>query len=115
MNTREEILTLLEQSRTPLTSKSIAFQLNKSGENIRKLLSNMASEGLITRISYGLYDSLSKSVNLNVHTSESVNEQQLIKKARNEYQKSWRARNPEKQREYMDRYWLKKAREYNIS
>jgi len=36
-----------------------------------------------------------------------------IKKARAEYQKKWRERNPEKQREYMDRYWLRKFEREN--
>jgi DeoR/GlpR family transcriptional regulator of sugar metabolism len=114
MDARKQILDLLEQSRTPLTSKSIAFQLGKRSDNIRKLLSNLASEGRITRVDYGLYDSVSKSVNVNVHSSESVNPE-LIRRAKNQYNRIWRQKNPGKQQEYLDRYWMKKAKEYNIS
>lgn len=32
--------------------------------------------------------------------------------ARRQYMREWRRKNPEKQREYQDRYWSKKAREY---
>lgn len=35
------------------------------------------------------------------------------KKARAEYMKAWRKKNPEKSREYMERYWTKKAAEHN--
>lgn len=38
-------------------------------------------------------------------------ELELIKKARREYKKEWRRKNPEKVKAANDRYWLKKAAE----
>ena len=32
-----------------------------------------------------------------------------IKKARSEYQREWRKRNPEKTKEYINRYWEKRV------
>lgn len=33
------------------------------------------------------------------------------KEARKRYQREWRKKNPDKSREYMERYWAKKAAE----
>ena len=33
------------------------------------------------------------------------------KKERAEYMREWRRKNPDKSREYMERYWMKKAAE----
>lgn len=38
-------------------------------------------------------------------------EKELIKKARNAYQKEWRRKNPDKVQATTARYWLKKAAE----
>ena len=36
-------------------------------------------------------------------------EKELVRKARREYKKEWRRKNPDKEREYNRCYWLKKA------
>lgn len=41
-------------------------------------------------------------------------EQEAIKKARNTYQREYNAKNKEKKKEYMQKYWLKKAVEYGL-
>lgn len=38
-------------------------------------------------------------------------EQNAIRKAKNEYMKSWRRKNPDKVKVNADRYWLKKSEE----
>ena len=38
-------------------------------------------------------------------------EQKAIRKAKNEYMKTWRVKNPDKVKANADRYWLKKAEE----
>ena len=38
-------------------------------------------------------------------------EKNQIKKARANYMKKWRQRNPDKVKKYQNQYWLKKARE----
>ncbi|NLD48347.1 MAG: phosphatase [Clostridiaceae bacterium] len=38
-------------------------------------------------------------------------EQKAIRKAKNDYMKRWRRRNPDKVKANTDRYWLKKAEE----
>lgn len=35
----------------------------------------------------------------------------LAREKKREYQREWRRRNPEKTREYINRYWAKKGRE----
>ena len=35
----------------------------------------------------------------------------LAAKARNRYQREWRKRNPDKQKQYIERYWMKKAQQ----
>ena len=35
----------------------------------------------------------------------------LVRKAKNAYQREWYKRNPEKRKEYSDRYWIKKILE----
>ncbi len=37
------------------------------------------------------------------------NEQELVKKARRDYARSYRARNPERAKEIQQRYWLRRA------
>lgn len=141
MNTREEIIALLSKSKKPLGSKIIASELKKTSMNIRKILSNLYKEGKITKVGYGEYISsvnvknksvnvLGKSVNvLNKSVNvkpESVNLEKLIKEAKREYQRGYRKRNPDynknylrayyrkypkKSKEYRRRYWVKKALE----
>lgn len=43
--------------------------------------------------------------------NEKVNQQEQIRKAKNEYMKSWRRKNPDKVKVNADRYWLKKSEE----
>lgn len=38
-----------------------------------------------------------------------MNKQQILKKARNEYMKQWRDKNPDKVQENLKNYWLRKA------
>jgi len=134
MNTREEIVALLSKSKKPLGPKIIASELKKTSVNIRKILSNLYKEGKIARAGYGEYISsvnvknksvnvLGKSVNVK---PESVNLEELIKEAKREYQRDYRKRNPDynknwlrayyikypkKSKEYRRRYWVKKALE----
>ncbi len=42
---------------------------------------------------------------------EAKTKEQKIREVRNEYARQWRRKNPEKVREYMDRYWLRKFEE----
>ena len=37
------------------------------------------------------------------------------RKAKQEYQRAWRAKNRDKQREYLRRFWEKKAREIDLN
>jgi hypothetical protein len=39
----------------------------------------------------------------------SEEQREAIRKAQREHMREWRRKNPEKQKEYMARYWLKKA------
>ena len=48
---------------------------------------------------------------MSIRKNEKEKQQEQIKKAKNEYMKSWRAKNPEKAKANADRYWLKKAEE----
>jgi len=127
MNTREEIIALLSKSKKPLGSKIIASELKKTSMNIRKILSNLYKEGKITKAGYGKYiasvNVLGKSVNVK---PKSVNLEELIKKVKREYQRDYRERNPDynknwlrayhrkypkKSKEYRRRYWVKKVLE----
>lgn len=42
---------------------------------------------------------------------EKEKQQEQIKKAKNKYMKSWRAKNPDKAKANANHYWLKKAEE----
>lgn len=42
----------------------------------------------------------------------SQHEREAIQKARREYKAEWRRKNPDKIKAANDRYWLKKAKEY---
>lgn len=46
--------------------------------------------------------------------AQTKKEQEAIRKARNKYLREWKQKNPEKKKEYEQRYWLKKAIEYGL-
>jgi len=73
MNTREEIINLLSQSKKPLGPKIIASELKKSSVNIRKILSNLYKEGKIKKAGYGEYASVNVNVNVLDKLGKSVN------------------------------------------
>ncbi|GAH84027.1 unnamed protein product, partial [marine sediment metagenome] len=91
MNTRDRIISLLSQSKEPLRVKKIAYELKKTGANIRKILSNLCREGKIARAGYGEYISsvnVKKSVNVSVNV-EDTEAKKLINKEINKYRKTY--------------------------
>lgn len=135
MNTRDRIISLLSQSKEPLRVKKIAYELKKTGANIRKILSNLCREGKIARAGYGEYISsvnVKKSVNVSVNVEDTeakklINKEinkyrktyfqrlkvsdpetyEKIRSTRNKYLKRWRARNPDYNRKWLKEYHKK--------
>lgn len=48
-----------------------------------------------------------------IDTSKLSPEEKAIRLAKREYARKWRKANPEKSKEYINRYWKKKATEVN--
>lgn len=112
-----------------MSAKELSIELKKSNADIRKILSNLYKEGKILKVAYGQYSRVNISANI---TNESVNtENELIKKARTEYQKKRYAeikrvmnayqreyyrKHREEKRAYSKRYYaehIEKMREFN--
>jgi predicted transcriptional regulator len=111
VNTSDVVVELLKNSKEPMRTEEIAEQLNKGSANVRKILSNLARKGKIERVAYGLY-----SVNAGVNVeSESVNAEEIAKRAYREYMRNWSAQHKERVREYQKQWRAKnreKVREY---
>ena len=45
----------------------------------------------------------------NIKKEKEMEKKELIRKAQREYKRKWRLRNPNKEKEYAERYWLKVA------
>lgn len=52
---------------------------------------------------------------MNKRENEREQELKLIRQAKNEYMKIWRAKNPDKAKKNSDNYWLKRAKEMQQS
>lgn len=55
MNTRDRIISLLSQSKSPMGAKEIAAALKRTNANIRKILSNLCKEEKVARVGFGRY------------------------------------------------------------
>jgi Fe2+ or Zn2+ uptake regulation protein len=105
--TRERILTLLSQSKAPLSAKIISFELKKNSADIRKILSNLCKAGKIKRISYGKYISVNlipgESVNA-ISKSVNLETDEIIRRTINAYHRKNYAEHREAKRKYFNEY-----------
>jgi len=133
MNTREEIINLLSQSKKPLGAKRISSELKKTSVNIRKILSNLFKEGKIVRAGYGKYilsvNVKNKSVNVGdlevkrlsnkeYYQRLKLNDPELYEKirlAKHKYYIRWKEKNPDYNKNWLKAYYKKhpeKHKEY---
>lgn len=132
MKTSQLILDLLAKSNNPLSAKEIATQLNQSSGNIRATLTRLCEQGLIKRVAYGLYESVTVKENtsnlaLNESVTKSVtlpsesvtvlsDEDELIRAGYRAYYRKYKALHPEKLKAYYRKYrelHSEKFKEYN--